>query len=97
MRDKRCRECGESSAFSLCAQCSCRYDAVTPRVSVGTQAQYGYRLTKGFVLMHYQDDEYVSIRDRGVLLARVGDGWVSESAAAVPGPWPSRWWRDHDN
>ena len=94
MRDKLCRECGESSAFDLCAQCSGRYDAVTPRVSVGTQAGYGYRLTKGFVLMHFEDDEYVSIRDRGVLLARVGDGWVSESAAAVPGPWPSRWWRD---
>lgn len=93
MRDKRCRECGESSAFALCAQCSARYDAVTPRVSVGTQASYGYRLTKGFVLMHFEDDEYVSTRDRGVLLARAGEGWVTESC---PKSWPSRWWRDYD-
>jgi len=74
MRDKRCRECGESSAFDLCAQCSGRYDAVTPRVSVGTQAGYGYRLTKGFILMHYEDDEYVSARERGYILERPGPG-----------------------
>jgi hypothetical protein len=43
--------------------------------------------------MHFEDDEYVSTRDRGVLLARAGDGWVTESD---PKSWPSRWWRDYD-
>ena len=43
--------------------------------------------------MHFEDDEYVSIRDRGVLLARVGEGWIIESPES---PWPSRWWRDRN-
>jgi hypothetical protein len=91
MRAKVCSECGRKSAFAICAECSGRYVGSTPRLSVGHQGQYGYRLTKGFVLMHFEDDEYVSIRDRGVLLAHLGDGWVIEGAET---PWPSRWWRD---
>ncbi len=98
MRDKLCRECGKSAAFSICAQCSVRYDAVTPRVSVGTQAQYGYRLTKGFILMHYEDDEYVSARERDYILERPGPVLIANQEGRVTsmakGSWPSRWWRD---
>jgi len=60
-------------------------------VSVGTQAQYGYRLTKGFILMHYEDDEYVSARERGYILERPGPG---QFTSMDQGAWPSRWWRD---
>jgi len=93
MRAKWCEECGKSSAFTICAQCSAKHVRATPRVSVGHYGQYGYRLTKGFILMHFEDDEYVSPRDRGVRFVRPGDGPVVESPEN-PRPWPSRWWKD---
>jgi hypothetical protein len=81
-----CRECKGTSAFALCAECSAKHVRSTARLSTGHQGQYGYRLTKGFILMHFEDDEYVSLKERGVVYTR--------TAPTFQPPWPSRWWKD---
>ncbi len=83
MRGKLCSECRRASAFALCAECSAKHVRSTARLSVGHQGQYGYRLTKGFILMRFEDDEYVSLKERDVVYVRQN-----------PTPWPSRWWKE---
>ena len=70
---KLCNECGEVSAFAICAECSEKHVAVTHRLSVSNNSRYGYRLTKGFVMMHYSEDEYVFQR---LSNRRNGKWWI---------------------